>query len=255
MRILKIAVAASTTVALIGGSAVVAPAAGAYDTYPVIVSVDARPETVGLYMTSTSTVIVDVQVTDDVAVASVSVSVFAEACCEELESESGGQASLVSGTAQNGTWRAMVPLDTRNHVGTWTTRVIATDSADNADVAGLDDGPPFDNFYVKRNTMINRFNVVEPVTRGSHIQMSGRLIRLDPHQGYVGFRNKTIHVLFRPAGWTTWRDKGSVITNSRGSFANSHTFRAWRDGAWRARFDGTHIYLEETSPGDYVDVR
>ncbi|MGH3365583.1 MAG: hypothetical protein ACRDOY_00040 [Nocardioidaceae bacterium] len=50
------------------------------------------------------------------------------------------------------------------------------------------------------------------------------LLRLDPSAGNVGYWNKTRHVLFRPAGTTTWRERGTVTTNSVGLFANSRTF-------------------------------
>jgi hypothetical protein len=164
---------------LIGSSAVLAPAASAEDEAPVIVSVDARPETVGLYKASRTQVIYD------------------------------------------------------EHYSV----------------------PPVDDFSVKRNTDIRDFNVAEPVTRGATIRMFGRLLRLDPAAGYVGYGGKTVRVLFRPAGTSTWVSRGTVTTSSQGYFTNSRTFRAWRDGAWKVQFDGTVNYLPETSRADYVDTR
>jgi hypothetical protein len=54
MRVRDVAVVASTAVALTCGSLVAAPAALAVDEDPVIVSVDARPEPVGLWKSSNS---------------------------------------------------------------------------------------------------------------------------------------------------------------------------------------------------------
>lgn len=262
MRNVGIAVVASTVAVLAAVSVVAAPGASA-DEPPEIVSVDARPEPVGLYKATSTQVTVDVHVTDDVAVSSVLVSLFAAPRPGDDDvppDEAEASASLVTGTAQNGTWRATIFLDKRNVTGKWSTEVGVRDSAENGAFAGhvYDEGysvPPVDDFYVKRNTMIADFNVAEPATRGSFIRMSGRLLRLDPDEGYVGYRNKTIHVFFRPAGTATWVRKGTVTTSSRGYFSNSRTFRARRDGAWRVQFNGTTNYLPETSHKDYVDVR
>lgn len=68
-------------------------------------------------------------------------------------------------------------------------------------------------------------------------------------------RLTAMSVLFRPTGSTTGVDRGTVTTNSRGYFANLHMFRAWRDGIWKVRFNGTANYLPEGSRGDFVDVR
>jgi len=262
MRNLGIAVLASTASVLVGAGLVMAPGASA-DEPPEIVSVDARPEPVGLYKAGSTQVTIDVHVTDDVAVASVRVSLLAAPGPGDDDippDEEQGSASLVSGTAQDGTWRATIFMDKRNSTGLWSTEVGVRDTAENGAFAGhaYDEGysvPPVDDFYVKRNTIIRGFNVAEPATRGSYIRMYGRLMRLDPGLGYVGYRNKTIHVFFRAAGTATWEARGTVSTGSRGYFSNSRTFRAWRDGAWRVQFNGTSNYLAETSRGDHVDVR
>ena len=73
MRVWNVAVVASTAATLIAGSVVMAPAALAVDEDPAIVSVDARPEPVGLWKTNSSQVSVDVVITDDVAVNEVKV--------------------------------------------------------------------------------------------------------------------------------------------------------------------------------------
>ena len=85
--------------------------------------------------------------------------------------------------------------------------------------------------------------------------MYGRLLRLNPARGYVGYQGKAMSVLFRPTGSRTWVLRGTVTTNSGGYFANFHTIRAWRDGIWKVRFNGTASYPPEGSRGDFVDVR
>jgi hypothetical protein len=263
MRVRKVAVVASTAVALISGSLVVAPAALAVDEDPVIVSVDARPEPVGLWKSSSSPVNVDVVITDDVAVSEVKVEIVKapRPGDDDVPPDSASAtATLVSGTAQNGTWRATMFLTKFDVPGVWSTRVTVRDSAENGAFAAhaYDEGysvPPVDDFSVLRNTMIRGFNVAEPAARGSYLRMYGRLVRLDPAAGYVSYGGTAMGVWFRPAGSTTWQKKGSVTTTSAGYFTNSRTFRAWQDGAWRVVFAGTAGYLGETSHADYVDVR
>ena len=263
MHVGRISLVAATAVALIGSSAVVAQSASAEDAAPVIVAVDARPETVGLYGSGSTQVTVDVQVTDDVAVSSVQVKLLAAPRIGDDDmppDQALASASLVIGTVQNGTWRATIFMDKRDVTGHWSTEIGVRDSTENGAFAGhvYDEHysvPPVDDFWVKRNTWIRGFNVYEPVTRGATIRMTGRLLRLDPAVGYVGYRGKAIRVLFRAVGSTTWQNRGTVTTNSAGYFTNSRTFRAWRDGVWKAQFLGTVNYLPETSPGDYVDTR
>ena len=263
MRVRDVAVVASTAVALISGSFVVAPAALAVDEEPVIVSVDARPEPVGLWKSSSSQVSVDVVITDDVAISEVKVEIVKAPRLGDDDvppDRASATATLVSGTAQYGTWRATMFLTKFDIPGVWSTRVSVRDSAENGAFAAhaYDEGysvPPVDDFSVLRNTMIRGFNVAEPATRGSYLRMNGRLVRLDPATGYVAYGGRTMGVYFRPAGTKTWQRKGSVTTTSTGYFTNTRTFRAWQDGAWRVVFAGTATYLAETSHADYVDVR
>jgi hypothetical protein len=263
MRVRDVAAVASTAAALTCGSLVAAPAALAVDEDPVIVSVDARPEPVGLWKTSRSQVSVDVVLTDDVAVSEVRVEIVKAPRPGDDDvppDRASATATLVSGTAQNGTWRATMFLTKFDIPGVWSTRVSVRDTAENGAFAAhaYDEGysvPPVDDFSVLRNTMIRDFNVAEPATRGSFIRMYGRLVRLDPAAGYVGYGGTTMGVYFRPVGSKTWQKKGSVATTSAGYFTNTRTFRAWQDGAWRVVFAGTATYLAETSHADYVDVR
>jgi hypothetical protein len=218
---------------------------------------------VGLYASGSSPVVVDVDISDDVKVDSVRVTLVAiprPGDDDVPPDEATAQASLVSGTPQEGTWRATIVLDRHSVTGAWVSEVGVRDSGSNGAFAGrvFDEGyqvDPIDEFAVKRNTVIRGFNVGEPVSRGSYVRLYGRLLRLDPASGYVGYRGKTVQVLFRPAGSTTWNLKGTATTDSRGSFTRTGTFRAYRDGVWKVTFAGTDRYLPETSSGDYVDTR
>ncbi len=108
-------------------------------------------------------------------------------------------------------------------------------------------------FYVKRNTMMPAFNASpEPVRKGSPIKVAGRLTKLWPDVGYVGYGGKTIEVYFKPVGGT-WTLKGTATTDSNGCWSRS--FTASEDGIWQARFKGTSNYHRETSHRDYVDVQ
>ena len=114
-------------------------------------------------------------------------------------------------------------------------------------------GTPERFFHVKRNTMMPAFNASpEPVRKGSPIKVAGRLTKLWPDVGYVGYRGKTIDVYFKPVGGS-WTLKGSATTDSNGCWSRS--FTASEDGSWQARFKGTSNYHRETSRSDYVDVQ
>ena len=252
MRTSSAVLAAATAAAVAVGVLLTAPTAAAVtDTAaPVVKRVNVRPETVGLYKGRDSRITVAVRVTDDVGAEEVFIGLVSDrnaAATQEFELE------LVDGTPQDGLWGATLFTDNTTVTGLWSGLAVAIDAAGNE--SPLDENSKFDDFFVKRNTIIRGFNVREPVAKGSFIRMSGQLVRLEPGQGYVGFRNKTMHVLFRAKGTSTWVKVGEVTTSSTGSFANSRRFKARRDGVWVVVFDGTRNYLPEASHRDFVDVR
>jgi hypothetical protein len=161
-------------------------------------------------------------------------------------------ASLESGTPQDGIWRFSMPVDKYTATGKWVGELVAAYSS--GGTATLPDAGTHDEFWVKRNTMIRGFNVREPAAKGSYLRMSGRLLRLDPVRGYVGYRDKVIHVLFRAKGSPTLVKVGEIRTSATGSFANTRRFRARTDGSWLVLFNGTSNYLPEVSHRDFVDV-
>ena len=245
------AVVAATAAALVAGALLGAPSATAVadTTAPVVKRVDVRPETVGLYKDRASRVTVRVRVTDDVGVDEVVAGLLSE------RDEDAGQEfplELMSGTPQDGVWGATLFTDKREVTGLWAGYAVAQDAAGNE--SPLDETTRFDEFWVKRNTMIRGFNVREPAVKGSYLRMSGRLLRLDPVRGYVGYRDKVIHVLFRAKGSPTLVKVGEIRTSATGSFANTRRFRARTDGTWLVLFNGTSNYLPEVSHRDFVDV-
>lgn len=244
--------AAATAAGVVATALIGSPgAAAAADTSaPVVKRVNVRPETVGLYKGRTSRITVVARITDDVGVTEAFVGLVSdrdEDATQEFELE------RVSGTPQDGLWGVTVFSDNATTTGLWAGLLVGVDAAGNE--SALDDTSPYDEFMVKRNTMIRDFNVREPATKGSFLRMTGRLVRLEPGRGYVGYRNKTMHVLFKAAGTRTWVKVGEVRTSATGSFANTRRFRARKDGTWLVVFDGTSNYLAEASHRDYVDVR
>ena len=253
MRTSSAALAAATAAALIAATLLTAPTASAAvdGTPPVVKWVNVKPETVGLYKERTSKITIRVRVTDSDGVDEVVAGLLS---ARDQNADSGPiPLKRLSGSATDGIWGTTASTDKREVTGLWAGFAVAWDTAgtESAD----DETAPYDEFRVKRNTMIQGFNVREPATKGTFIRMSGRLVRLDPERGYVGYRNKTMHVLFRAKGSSTWVKVGEVTTSSTGSFANSHRFRARRDGVWAVVFDGTVNYLPEASHRDFVDVR
>ena len=106
---------------------------------------------------------------------------------------------------------------------------------------------------VKRNTAMPAFNAgPEPVRRGAPVTVAGRLTRLDPNRGYVGYAGKRIDIYFKPNGGA-WILKGTTTTTTTGTWARR--FPARVDGLWQVRFAGTSWHDAEISRADHVDVR
>lgn len=91
----------------------------------------------------------------------------------------------------------------------------------------------------------------EPVRKGGTIKVSGVL---KGRQGATfPLSNKTVNIYFRPADGGSWVEVGSDRTDDRGRFAES--FRAKRDGSFKAVYPGSILYKKSTSRADAVDVR
>lgn len=251
MRPTSAALAAATAATLVLTALLASPSSAAVDdtTAPVVKRVDVRPETVGLYQDRATRVTIAVRVTDDVGVDEVRAALLSSV--DQVASFDAGQLELRSGTAQDGIWGTTVFADKRDLTGLWVGIAGAWDAAGNQ---SDQTSPPYDEFFVKRNTMFRDFNVREPAVKGSYLRMSGRLVRLDPIRGYVGYRNKVVHVLFRAKGSATLVKVGEIRTSDTGSFANTRRFRAQRHGTWLVVFNGTSNYLPEVSHRDFVDV-
>ena len=148
-------------------------------------------------------------------------------------------------------YAASLEFDKRHQTGTWYSYYTALVPIGDEETDFLEAPGPL--LQVKRNTMMPAFNASpEPVRKGSSIRTAGRLTKLWPDVGYVGYGGKTIDVYFKPVGGT-WTLKGSATTDSNGFWSRS--FTASEDGSWQARFKGTSNYHRETSHSDYVDVQ
>jgi hypothetical protein len=90
----------------------------------------------------------------------------------------------------------------------------------------------------------------ELVRKGGKLKVSGGLAN-----SYDGgqLRNRKVVIWFRSQGSKTWRKLAAVATNSHGAF--SKTFKAGRDGYWRATYAGDTVYFSATSVSYHVDVR
>ena len=234
----------------LSGLAAARPAEVAGETPPVIVSLDVRPELVALDGSRAIEVVLEAHVTDDDGVTAAQgflngPSVYGIPTEEEVTLE------LVEGNEQDGTWRGSLVFTNRSSVaGRWASEACFGDAAH---PFYCQDGPT-DAFLVKRSTAIKGFNVAEPAARGSHLRMSGRLLRLKPNGTFVPFAKKRLFVYFKRAGTGTWRLKGTVTTSTSGWFTNRR-FLAQRNGAWRAVSRPTTTYLGDTSGVDFVAVR
>ena len=107
--------------------------------------------------------------------------------------------------------------------------------------------------HTEKSCTLLSFNASpEDVVSGGQLKLSGRLTRLDPDSGYVGYGSKTLTVQFRPPGGV-FANHSTVTTDAAGRFDKRLT--ATRDGTWRVKFAGTSRYHRETSRHDYIDVQ
>ena len=155
-----------------------------------------------------------------------------------------GYMRMQSGSHYSGTWVGSAAFDKFATTGRYELRMVD---------AALGQQYAAGRFHVKRNTMMPAFNASpEPVRKGSPVKVAGRLTKLWPDIGYVGYGGKAIDVYFKPVGGS-WTLKGSATTDSNGCWSRS--FTASEDGSWQARFKGTSNYHRETSHSDYVAVQ
>jgi hypothetical protein len=240
-------------IALMGALGLVAApsAAAGEDSPPVIVSLDVRPELVALDGSNEIEVVLEAHVTDDVGVTAAEGFLIGPSFYGIPTEEPVGL-ELVEGDAQDGTWRGSLAFTTRSSpAGRWTSEACFGDAAH---PYYCQEDAPADVFHVKRSTAIRGFNVAEPVAKGSHLRMRGRLLRLKRNGTFVAFGKKEVLVFFKPAGTAMWRLKGTLRSSPSGSFANSR-FTARRDGSWRVVSRPTAVYLGATSGADFVAVR
>ncbi len=210
-----------------------------------IESVRATPDPVVLYATKTSTVTVDVAVElRDYDLEMITASIRpVGAAAEYLETD-----NLTPVAGQPDTYRAVFTIGRAVPTGTWRVDASAEDKGGNIHFLEY-----ADTFSVKRNTNIREWNASpEPVRRGSPITFTGRLVRMDPDDGYVGYSGKRVGIYFRAAGTQTRGFVEYTMTDSSGRFRTSEP--AAKDGVWYAVFAGTTHHDAHSSGGDYVEV-
>lgn len=213
---------------------------------PVVRSATVGPGTAVLLRTDPTLLTAEVDVADDVAVEQVLAFLYQGP--DVASAQTGvafGTFTRVPGTS---TWRGRAYVDRDTPTGRYRLLVVAYDRDGN--VGEADGLAPT---YLKRNTRMPAFNAGhEPVAQGDPLTVGGRLTRLSPRYGYVGYAGKTVEVWFRPVGGA-WSRLGSATTGVDGRWARA--FRASVDGTWQARFAGTPHHHAQASGRDAVDVR
>jgi hypothetical protein len=154
---------------------------------------------------------------------------------------------LVSGTSRAGVWRGVLSFTTANALGTWTISVRGTDADQQVNSAGER------TFTLKRATRLRADAGPEPVTRGGHVTVAGKLRRLNEDLEYRPMRDRVVRVYFQREGSATKRLMGRTQTDRRGTF--HATFEARRSGTWLVFFPGTPHYASRWSTGDRVWLR
>ncbi|RJL36063.1 hypothetical protein [Bailinhaonella thermotolerans] len=104
----------------------------------------------------------------------------------------------------------------------------------------------------KKDTDIVRFDAgPEPVRKGQRLTLSGKLVVEDRHHDR-GYDDQVVKIYFRESRHGGWKYVTSTETNHRGYFKTSA--RAWRDGYWKAVYEGNRWARGSVSDADYVDV-
>ncbi|MDP9416481.1 MAG: hypothetical protein M3P48_01260 [Actinomycetota bacterium] len=225
-------------------SPVRAAGTGEDNVVPIIRGVRIRPATPVLKPSTTTTITVDVRVTDDSGVDGIEAWLHA---WDGLDGREIKDFAQVPG--RNGLYRASITVSNRVHAGAWNTDFFVSDNASNM---ALRRGKA--PFRVKRDTRFQAFNVgPEPARRGARLTAGGELSRFDPEKGYVAYRGKRVQILFKRAKATKWISAGFATTDRAGRF--SRAVKVAADGTWRAYFPGTDTYVARRSGRDAVDVR
>ena len=219
---------------------------------PVVRSAAVGPGTAVLLRTGPTVLTAEVDVADDVAVEQVLASLHRDRDRADgstgvpwAQSISLGRFTRVPGTS---TWRARAYVDQDTPTGRYRLRVVAFDVD-----GGAGDADGLAPTYLKRNTRMPAFDAGRgPVAQGDPLTVGGRLTRLSPRHGYVGYVGKAVDVWFRPVGGA-WSLVGRASTGADGRW--THAFRATVDGTWQARFAGTSHHHAQASGTDAVDVR
>ncbi|MEU6256934.1 calcium-binding protein [Streptomyces sp. NPDC047043] len=142
------------------------------------------------------------------------------------------------------------PVDLANaNAGTWTVDALV-DANDGDSVFA----PGVGSFSLKRAARVTVNASPEPVPKGAHITITGKLVRAnwDTYR-YAGYAGRAVKLQFRPKGSSTYTTIATVNTSSTGTLHT--TVKAVKDGYWRWHFTGTTTTGPATAPGDYVDVR
>ncbi len=147
------------------------------------------------------------------------------------------------------TWIGSLMFAPTELTGAWVSEYTGGPHPDDG---GQDEGNLGPSLQVKRNTILGFNAAPEEVRLGEMLSLTGRLTRMTPDQGYVGYASKTLTVQFKPRGGT-FANHSTVTTDSAGRFSKRVT--ASRDGTWRVRFAGTRHHHRETSRHDFIDVR
>ncbi|MBO3747892.1 hypothetical protein J5X84_17585 [Streptosporangiaceae bacterium NEAU-GS5] len=134
--------------------------------------------------------------------------------------------------------------------GPWTAK--ATVTGDGTTITGSASATK--DFLVKHvwSTEIRGFDArPEPVRAGDVLYLSGRLVINSPH-GFFPYKDQKVFISFRAKGSPYYKKVAWDVTNWRGEF--NVGVKAFRDGYWRAEFEGSDIGKPSTSESDQVEV-
>ncbi|GGJ60142.1 calcium-binding protein [Streptomyces brasiliensis] len=142
------------------------------------------------------------------------------------------------------------PVDLANaNAGAWSVDALV-DANDGDSVFA----PGVGSFRLKRAARLTVNASPEPVAKGSHITVTGKLVRAnwDTYR-YAGYAGQAVKLQFRPKGSSTYTTVATVNTSNTGTLRTR--VKAVKDGYWRWNFTGTTTTGPAKATGDYVDVR
>jgi murein peptide amidase A len=223
-----------------------APAGPVGAAVPTVVGSATLPSAVVLGTSGSAPFTIDVDVSDDTGVASVSIGL------RDPRGSAGpsAAASLRSGSSRLGRWRSEpIRLRLIAATGRWAVTATVCDAAPTPSCGVVALGAIT---VVLATYVAGERATPERIVSGQKLVVRGRLMRLGATGTYTGYSGAFVDVELRRAGQATWAKVRRVRLSSTGRATVPLTARS--SGAWRVRYAGSATFAASVGDAATVEV-